>query len=62
LEEVKTALKDLQAGMGKQTFKFEDICPYSFDPSISSVPFPKHFEVPKFDNYKGTRDPRAHLQ
>lgn len=61
-EDIKSTLKDLQAGTSKKSFMFEDICPYPFDPSNSIIPFPKNFEISKFDKYKGRGDPQDHLQ
>lgn len=59
---MKASLKELQVGISKRSLIFEGICPYPFNPSISTIPFPKHFEILKFDKYKGRGDPRDHLQ
>ena len=40
----------------------EDICPYPFDKKLLMVPFLPHFQVPKFDKYKGNMDPQDHVR
>jgi len=40
----------------------DDIYPYPFDGTLYMPPFPKNFETPKFDKYKGKGDPREHLR
>jgi hypothetical protein len=59
---MKNALKELKTGAESKTFKFEEVCPYPFDRSITTVPFPKHFETPKFDKYRGKGDPVSHVK
>lgn len=57
-EEMKATLKTLQENSSEWIFKFEELCPYPFDKSITTMPFPKHFEMPRFHKYKGKEDPR----
>lgn len=47
---------------GVKDFSFEEICPFPFDKSISMVPFPSGFEIPKFDKYMGETCPVTHLK
>lgn len=61
-EEMKPTLKALQDNSFEQVFKFDDLCPYPFDKSIMTMPFPKHFEMTRFDKYKGKGDPRHHVK
>ena len=61
-EEMKNALKTLKEGTDTKTFKFEDDCPYPFDKTIMMTPFPKRFEVPKFDKFRGKSDPVTHVK
>ena len=42
-EEMNSALKSIKQGNEPKTFKFEIVCPYSFDRTITMVPFLKHF-------------------
>ena len=56
-EEMKNYLKDLKDGIDIKTFKFENDFPYPFDKTITMTPFPKHFEIPKFDKFRGKSDP-----
>jgi len=53
---------DIQTGGKHKHYSFEDICPYPFDHTLYMPPFPKNFETPKFDEYKGKGDPRDHLR
>jgi len=53
---------DLQTGGKHKYYSFEDICPNPFDRTLYKPPFPKNFETPKFDKYKGKGDPRDHLR
>jgi len=46
----------------KKHYSLEEICPYPFDRSLYMPPFPKHFEMQKFDKYKGKGDPQDHLR
>jgi len=55
-------IDDMQHCHKRKQYSFEDICPYPFDRSIHMPPFPKYFETPKFDKYKGKGDPREHLR
>ena len=61
-EEMKNAIKVLKDGIDSKTFKFENDCPYHFDRTIAMAPFPKHFEIPKFDKFKGKSDPIIHVK
>ena len=61
-EEMKNSLKTLKDGTNTKTFKFENDCPYPFDKSIMMTLFPKHFEVPKFDKFRGKSDPVTHVK
>jgi len=61
-EEMKVALKAIQGGNDPKTFKFETLCPYPFDRAITMIPFPKHFEIPKFDKFRGKGDPVTHIK
>ena len=44
----------------KNSYTFEEICPYPFNSSIQMIPFPNNFEMKKIDKYKGRGDPREH--
>lgn len=59
---MKIALKTLQESRSEQVFKFDELYPYPYDKSIMVMPFPKHFEMPKFDKCKGKGDPRYHVK
>ena len=59
---MKTTLKAIQEGNDPKTFKFETVCPYPFDRAITMTPFPKNFEIPKFDNFRGKGDPVTHIK
>lgn len=61
-EEMKEALKILQDSSFEKFFKFDELFPYLFDKSITSMPFPKHFEIVKFTKYQGKGDPRHHIK
>ena len=61
-EEMKNALKDLKDGIDSKNFKFENDCLYRFEKTIIMTPFPKHFEIPKFDNFRGKSDPVTHVK
>ena len=61
-EQMKTDLKAIQEGNDPKTFKFETVCHYPFDRAITMTPFPKHFEVPKFDKFRGKGDPITHIK
>ena len=56
---MKNALKD---GTNTKTFKFENDFPYPFDKTIMMTPFPKHFEILKFDKFRGKSDPVTHVK
>lgn len=43
-------------------FSFEEVYPFPFDKSISMIPFPPNFEIPKFDKYTGETCPITHLK
>ena len=58
---MKKSLKALKDGIDK-TFKFENDFPYTFDKTITMTPFPKHFEIPKFDKFRGKSDPITHVK
>lgn len=59
---MKNSIKALQAGNESKTFKFETVCPYPFYRAITMTPFPKHFEIPKFDKFRGKGDPVTHVK
>lgn len=59
---MKNSLKSLKKQIESKTFKFEVVCPYPFDRMIMMAPFPKHFEVPKFDKFRGKGDPITHVK
>ena len=59
---MKNALKKIKEGNDPKTFKFESVCPYPFDRAITMVPFPKHFEIPKFDKFRGKGDLVTHIK
>lgn len=61
-EEMKNTIKALQVRNESKTFKFEMVCPYPFDRAITMNPFPKHFEIPKFDKFRGKGDPVTHVK
>ena len=58
----KIVLKNIQEGNDPKTFKFENVCPYPFDRAITMTPFPKHFEIPKFDKFRGKGDSVTHIK
>lgn len=59
---MKASLKILQDNNFEKVFKFDELCPYLFDKSITSMSFPKHFEMPKFTKYQGKGDPHHHIK
>lgn len=59
---MKATLKTLQDNSSEHIFKFDELCPYPFHKSIIVMPFPKLFEKPKFDKYKGKGDPHYHVK
>ena len=59
---MKNSLKALKDGIDFKNFKFENDCPYSFEKTIMMTPFPKHFEIPKFDKFRGKSDPVTHVK
>ena len=61
-EEMKNDLKALKDETNSKIFKFENDCPYPFDKTITMTPFPKHFEIPKFDKFRGKSDPVTHIK
>ena len=61
-EEMKNSLKALKDGIDSKKFKFENDFPYPFDKMIIVTPFPKHFEIPKFDKFRGKGDPVTHIK
>lgn len=54
---MKSALKSLKDATESKTFKFENDSPHPFDRAITMTPFPKHFEIPKFDKFREKVDP-----
>ena len=52
-KEMRKAFKDLKVDNEPKTFKFEIVCPYPFERSFIAIPFPKNFEIPKFNKFKG---------
>ena len=61
-EEMKNALKALKDGTNTKNFKFENDCPYAFEKTITMMPFPKHFEIPKFEKFRGKIDLVTHVK
>ena len=59
---MKNSLKALKDGTYSKTFKFENDSPYPFDKTITMTSFPKHFEIPKFDKFRGKSDPVTHVK
>lgn len=59
---MKRTLKALKDNSESKTFKFEIFFSYPFDKAIIMTPFPMHFEIPKFDKYKGWGDPVTHIK
>lgn len=49
-------------GQLRDTYRYEEICPYPFDQSILSIPFPKDYEIQNFDKYKGKGSPIENLK
>jgi hypothetical protein len=43
-------------------YALEDICPYPFNRQLTMIPFPKHYEIPKFDRYNRKTDPIDHVR
>lgn len=43
-------------------YQYEELCPYPFDKAMTLQPFPKKFDMPKFDKYKGKGDQRDHVK
>lgn len=50
LEAITQQIEITQARKEKKTYTIQEICPFPFDQSITTIPFPKNFEIPKFDN------------
>lgn len=42
--------------------KPNNLCPYPFDMSLVMKPFPKGFDIPKFDKYYGMGNPEDHIK
>ena len=61
-EEMKNAHKIIKEGNEPKTFKFESVCPYPFDRVIMIITFPKYFEIPKFDKFRGKGDLVTHVK
>ena len=59
---MKNALKELKDGIDYKIFKFEIVCPYPFDKEITMTSFPKYFEVPEFDKFRGKGDLVTHVK
>ena len=45
-----------------KTYTLDTLCPFPFDKSIDTPPFPRGVELPKYDKYFGTSDPQGHLR
>ena len=54
--------KIIKEGNEPKTFKFESVFPYPFDQAITMIPFPKHFEIPQFDKFRGKGDLVTHVK
>ena len=59
---MKNALKIINERNEPKNFKFESACPYLVGRAIMMIPFPKHFEIPKFYKFKGKGDPVTHVK
>lgn len=59
---MKSALKALRDGTESKTFKFENDYLYLFDKTITMTPFLKHFEIPKFDKFRGKGNLVTHVK
>lgn len=46
----------------KKSYTMEDLFPYPFDKKLYMLPFPTHFETPRFDKYRGKVDPQDHVR
>ena len=42
-------------------FSLENIFPLPFDRSMILTPFPPNMQIPKYNKYFGTSDPKDHL-
>lgn len=40
----------------------QDLRPYPFDHMLYMSTFPPHFDLPKFDRYRGKGDPSDHIR
>lgn len=59
---MKDIIKNMKEGTNKRKpYSFKELCPCTYDPSMSIAPFPPGFEMPKFMKYKGKDDPRDHI-
>ena len=47
---------------GVKDVSFEEIFSFPFDKSISMLPFPPNFEIPKFEKYTGETCPVTHVK
>lgn len=52
-EEIRKSFKELKARNEPKTFTFKIVRPYPFDRTIIAIPFPKNFEIPMFENFRG---------
>lgn len=45
-----------------KTYTLETICPFPFDKGLDMPPFPRGYELPKYDKYFRTSDPQDYLR
>lgn len=61
-QQVENLAQQLHSGVKTNQFSLKDICPYPFDRNLYMPPFPRGFETPKFEKYRGKGDPRDHVR
>ena len=62
LEMLRRKIDALEAKGTKKLYTDQDLCPNPFDKSLYMPPFPKHFEAPNFEKYKGNGNPKDHIR
>lgn len=62
IEKMQTQIKALQTKSTKKLYTEQDLCPNPFDKILYMPPFPKHFEAPNFEKYKGKGNPKDHIR
>lgn len=62
IQMLQQQIQENQTGSSTKRYTLEDIFSYPFDKSLIMILFPPHFEVSKFDKYKGNIDPQDHVR